>query len=279
MEAHETSHMHRQNIMNLSSRANTDSRVDSQIAQQTAQQENYWLEVLKRCVSVIRFLAERGNAFRGPNETVGSPHNGNVLGIMERLAEYDTFLAAHIQQHANRGRGHTNYLSSTTCEELIHLLGTHVIKEIVSRIRQAKYFSFTVDSTPDNSNVDQLTLVVRYMEDKYPVERFLAFMRNVGHTGKDQATALLKHLESIGVNIDDCRGQSYDNVSNMSGRYNGMQAHIRNVNDLAVFVPCTAHSLNLVGQAAVGCCKAAVAYFYFVQQLYVFFTASTSRYM
>ena len=104
-------------------------------------------------------------------------------------------------------------------------------------------------------------------------------MRNVGHTGKDQATALLKHLESIGVNIDDCRGQSYDNASNMSGRYNGMQAHIRNVNDLAVFVPCTAHSLNLVGQAAVGCCKAAVAYFYFVQQLYVFFTASTSRYM
>ena len=269
MEAHEACHMHRQNIINHSSRANTDSRVDSQITQQTAQQENYWLEVLKRCVSVIRFLVERGNAFRGSNETVGSPHNGNVLGIMELLAEYDTFLAAHIQQHANRGRGHTNNLSSTTCEELIHLLGTHVIKEIVSHIRKAKYFSFTVDSTPDNSNVDQLTLVVRYMEDKYLVERFLSFMRNVGTLEKTKRQLILEHLGRIGVNIDDCRGQWYDNASNMSGRYNGMQAHIRNVNDLAVFVPYTAHSLNLVGQAAVRCCRAD-----FVQQLYVFFTAS-----
>ena len=59
----------------------------------------------------------------------------------------------------------------------------------------------------------------------------------------------------------------YGNALNMSGRYNGIQAHTRNVNDLAVFVPCTAHSLNLVGQAAVGCCRAAVPYFDFVQQL------------
>ena len=40
MEAHKTSHRHRLNIINLSSRANTDSPVDSQIAQQTAQQES-----------------------------------------------------------------------------------------------------------------------------------------------------------------------------------------------------------------------------------------------
>ena len=50
-----------------------------------------------------------------------------------------------------------------------------------------------------------------------------------------------------------------------------MQAHISNVNYLTVFVPCTAHSLNLVGQAAVECCGAAVTciLFDFVQQLHV----------
>ena len=63
----------------------------------------------------------------------------------------------------------------------------------------------------------------------------------------------------------------------MSGRYNGMQAHIRRENPLAIFIPCTAHSLNLVGQAAVGCCRHAVAFFDFVQRLYVFLTTSSSR--
>jgi hypothetical protein len=36
--------------------------------------------------------------------------------------------------------------------------------------------------------------------------------------------------------IADCRGQSYDNASNMSGKYNGMQAIIRQQCNLAEYV-------------------------------------------
>ena len=63
----------------------------------------------------------------------------------------------------------------------------------------------------------------------------------------------------------------------MSGKYNGMQAKIREINPLALFIPCCTHSLNLVGQCAVDCCQTAVAFFEFVQSLYVFFSASTHR--
>ena len=48
--------------------------------------------VLKRVVSVIKFIAERGLAFRGNNELVGSSRNGNFLGILELIAQYATFL-------------------------------------------------------------------------------------------------------------------------------------------------------------------------------------------
>ena len=78
----------------------------------------------------------------------------------------------------------------------------------------------------------------------------MTFFDNTGHTG--QAHALLKFLDAVGIDIANCRGQSYDNASNMSGKYNGMQAIIRQKNPLAVCVPCAAHSLNLVGHAAVG---------------------------
>ena len=275
--AHEKSAHHCNNVVTVVKRGRAIGRLDEGLARQHEQQQAYWSDVLRRCVSVIKFLSQRGLAFRGSDETVASPHNGNYLGMLEMLSEYDAFIAQHIQQHANRGRGHTNYLSSTTCEELIGLLGESVLGKIIEEVKEAKYFSITVDSTPDNSNIDQLTCCVRYVAKTVPVERFMSFMASTGHTGQQQATALLEFLQHAGLDIKDCRGQSYDNASNMSGRYNGMQAHIRRENPLAIFIPCTAHSLNLVGQAAVGCCRHAVAFFDFVQRLYVFLTTSSSR--
>ncbi|XP_068994068.1 uncharacterized protein [Neodiprion pinetum] len=75
----------------------------------------------------------------------------------------------------------------------------------------------------------------------------------------------------------DCRGQSYDNVSNMSGCYGGVQAKIIERNPLVIYVLCAAHSLNLVGQAAADCCLRATKFFMFVQHVYTFLSASTSR--
>lgn len=77
--------------------------------------------------------------------------------------------------------------------------------------------------------------------------------------------------------LDLCRGQSYDNASNMSGIYKGVQARMTELNPLAVFVPCSAHSLNLVGSAAATCCSNTIAFFDLLQKIYVFFSASTHR--
>lgn len=38
----------------------------------------YWLSVLKCVAETVIFLAERGFAFRGSDEVIGSPYNGNV---------------------------------------------------------------------------------------------------------------------------------------------------------------------------------------------------------
>ena len=53
-----------------------------------------------------------------------------------------------------------------------------------------------------------------------------------------------------------------------------MQALLRRENPLAFYIPCTAHSLNLVGVSAVDCCIDAVSFFGFVQALYTFFAAT-----
>jgi len=73
-------------------------------------------------------ICERGLAFRGDNETIGSANNGNYLGLMELVAEYDDFLKQHMEKHGNRGSGHTSYLSTTISEEFIELMGKRCLK-------------------------------------------------------------------------------------------------------------------------------------------------------
>lgn len=95
--------------------------------------------------------------------------------------------------------------------------------EITRRLKEAKYFSVAVDSTPDEGHIDQLAVTVRYMEDGKPVERFVTCVPNNGHKSTDMYAALKNFLNEYGINLGDCRGQSYDNAANMTGKYRGMQ--------------------------------------------------------
>ena len=49
-------------------------------------ERRFWRNVLERLIDIALFLSERNLAFRGSEEVLGSPHNGNFLGIFELLA-------------------------------------------------------------------------------------------------------------------------------------------------------------------------------------------------
>lgn len=274
---HENGDSHRGAMMALVSRSQMLGRIDSDIVKQMQSRIDYWCNVLHRIIAVVKFLAERGLSFRGQDEIFGSTHNGNYLGTLELLAQFDPFLANHLHEHGNKGKGRISYLSSTICEEFIQLMGQQVFNKIVQEIKHAKYFSVSLDSTPDISHVDQLTCVFRYVLDDGPVERFFTFLDMHGHTGEQLAASLISFMEDNDIHISNCRGQSYDNASNMSGKYKGVQALIRSKNPLADYIPCVAHSLNLVGKCAAESCSQANSFFDFVQSLYVFFSRSTHR--
>lgn len=267
---HENSLQHRQSMMNYVTRMKITGRIDSELLSQYNTEISYWKNVLRRIVAVVKFLASRGLAFRGDNEILGSQNNGNYLGCLELISEFDPFLADHIQNCGNRGKGSVSYLSANICNEFINLMGQRVLKTIVNELKSAKYYSISVDSTPDLSHVDQLTFIVRYVKDGQPIERFLQFLPMDGHDAQYIADTILNFFESLDIPIKDCRGQSYDNASNMSGKYSGVQSRIKEVCEYAIYVPCAAHSLNLVGVQAVECITEAVAFFQFVQKLYNF---------
>ena len=84
-------------------------------------------------------------------------------------------------------------------------MGNQVLAVVVKELQQSKYFSVSIDSTPDISHihVDQLTIVVQYVKisDGEVVERFLAFIPIESHTGEALATTFLKFLNECDIDI------------------------------------------------------------------------------
>ncbi|XP_014206881.1 uncharacterized protein LOC106638288 [Copidosoma floridanum] len=202
------------NALSLKKRESICGRIDKKLTTQLDEEISYWKNVLKCVVATIIALVSRGLPFRGDNEKFGSVHNGNYLMSFELIAEFDPFLADHISRCGNPGSGHISYLSSTICEEFIQLMAKQITNVIVEEKQAAKYFPIIVDSTPDLSHVDQLTIIIRYVQDDgSPIERFLEFIPNVGHTAKTISDAVIESLEKFGIDIKNCRGQSYDDAS------------------------------------------------------------------
>ena len=89
------------------------------------------------------------------------------------------------------------------------------------------YVSISVDSTPDISHVDQLTIIVRYLKEYSIVDRIITSVEIHSQAGLDFTNVLLKFFKKFRINIKNYCGQSYDNASNMSARYTGIQVYIK----------------------------------------------------
>ena len=124
-----------------------------------------------------------------------------------------------------------------------------------------------VDSTSYITNVDQLTIIFPYVLPDGSVDRFVKFIPTCGHTGHQLADLFFEFIEDNRIRLKDLKGQSYDNASNVSGKYKDMQAIIKECNHQAEYIPCVAHFLNLVGKCAAECCQSEVNVFMFVQGL------------
>ncbi|XP_051155178.1 zinc finger MYM-type protein 1-like [Leptopilina boulardi] len=276
--AHENTLQHKSCILAMKCRSESDSNIDSLLFSQVNEEISYWRNVLKRVVAVVKALSSRGLAFRGTSEVFGDMHNGNYMMFLEVIAEFDPFLAKHIESHGNQGSGSTSYLSKTVCDEFIFLMSKKAFEYISEELKSSKYFSLILDSTTDIGHVDQLTLVIRYvLNNGEACERFIKFLPSVGHKAQDLFLAVTSELKALDINIEDCRGQSYDNASNMSGLYNGLQAKIKEISPFAFYAPCAGHSANLSGSAAAESTAEGFSLFMLLEEVYVFFVRSTER--
>ncbi|XP_004208737.2 uncharacterized protein LOC101239823 [Hydra vulgaris] len=244
-----------------------------------------WRQILRRVLDFILFLGERGLAFRGDSHLTGDPKNRNFLGIMELIGHYDSILHDHLEKVKASQQSHkrmqAHYLSNDIQNEFIQCCADKVTDVILDEREKCKYFSMIVDATPDTAHTEQNVFILRYvlqdkLTGKYEVkERFLEFVDCNKKTSEDIANIIT--LQKHKIPLMCCRGQGYDNGSNMKGLVKGAQARILQHYSLATYSPCACHSLNLCGAQAAECCPQVITFFGIMQKLYNIFSSSPQR--
>ena len=78
--------------------------------------------------------------------------------------------------------------------------------------------------------------------------------------------------------IDDIRGQEYDNGSNMKGKNQGVQKRLLNINSKAFYTSCGCHNLNLVLRDMASLSPRAISFFWSFAT-YLFFICSIHQMM
>lgn len=286
IERHEKSGGHLmsvKNCLNLRTDISKGKTIDSENQMIIEREKKRWVAVIERLIHLIYFLARQCIALRGTSAKLFDPNNGNFLKLIESVSNFDDILNEHISRIQKSQNRMTHYLGHNIQNEIVTLVGEKIKKTIILDLKQSKYYSIILDCTTDVAHVEQITIVVRFVflnasTRKVEVrEHFLGFVPITYTTGEQLMTFLLEYLSSCDIDLQDMRGQGYDNGANMRGKNIGLQKRILNINPRAFFIPCAAHSLNLVVNDAAKCSLEISNFFSIVQEIYVFFAASTAR--
>ncbi|XP_021631800.2 zinc finger MYM-type protein 1-like [Manihot esculenta] len=222
---------------------NQRGNVDQLLARQTAAMEDDYRTRLSTVVSVARILLEEGLPFRGHDESAESLHRGNFLEHISWVCKREE----NVNKVMGKNAPGNNQLTSPTIQrDIIECCAMETRKIILNELGEKK-FALLVDEARDCSVKEQMSLVLRFINDKGMVlECFLGLV----HVNETSAKVLKNAIDSFfakhDLSLAKLRGQGYDGAANMSGEFNGLKTLILKENKNAHYIHCFAHQLQLV---------------------------------
>ena len=191
------------------------------------------------------FCGRHNLPLRGHRESSDSKNPGIFKSLLQfHVDSGDEVLRHHFQSGARNAQ----YTSKGIQNELIKIIGNNLQSILLGKIKNgSKIFSILADESRDCANQEQLSLVVRYVNESNEIEEsFLAFVKcDSGTTGEALATLIEDTCKSLSLDLSLCRGQGYDGASNMCGKSKGVSSVLLAKFPKALYFHCASHKLNL----------------------------------
>ena len=121
-------------------------------------------KVIALLLDCCRCLARQSIAFRGSDDDA----DGNFRKIVELMARWVPFLE-HWIRNTQSCSYQVTYFSPQSKNEFVDLLGIEVRQRMVEEIKSSGVFEAMADTTPDVSHLDQISLVIRYVNTEFEI--------------------------------------------------------------------------------------------------------------
>ena len=222
-------------------------------------------------VDVLKFTCTHRLAQRGHDESEGNCNAGNFLDLLQLIGRHDETVAQRLVVVPQNAK----YTSNEIQNELIGIMAKLVQNTIAEEIRESGEFSVMADETKDCRKIEQMSIVLRYFRRGAVYESFIGFVALADLSANGLSGELLSQLETLAVDYKNkLVGQGYDGASVMSGKHRGVAALIKEKAEMAMYVHCHAHRLNLALVDSVKSVQAAAEFFVLIEKLYVFVSGS-----
>jgi len=258
------------------SRILTDKTVGQQLNSEQLERNRYYV---KGVAEVVQFLAVNELGFRGDTAT---PNCGleedtcevlNVNGMFGHLFEFAMKKDPHLRVVANAVPNNAKYTSPDIQNEVIQILASMVKEKIVTDCLESDVglFCLKCDETRDRCNVENMSVVIRFVKQGVVYERLLSIVDLKEVDAHGITTAILKELRDSNIDPSNILSQCFDGAAVMSGAKGGVQKLLQlELQKEIPYVHCYNHQFHLVVVHSMEAEPKAKAFFAICQQLYIF---------
>lgn len=186
-------------------------------------------------------------------------NEGNFIGLLKLMAGENTELAEYIktcdEYSKTKRRNPLPFLSKNFVNNALCVIRKFLVEKIAKEICDCGgHFGVLMDGSQDVSSKEQISVVVRYLNDSSNIiERTIAiFNASKNTSGKALYESMRTVLTNAGLSISNVIGCSFDGGSNMRSDNIGVKAFLQQDNPHCVYMWCLSHRFNLVMKTATG---------------------------
>ena len=119
---------------------------------------------------------------------------------------------------------------------------------------QGKYYTIYADEATDCSLKEQIALIFRFVDMSSIIrEKFVSFLEcSFGLSSQSLLKKIKEFLDGNDIYISDCRDQGYDGAGSVTGKNQGLAAHVLRIPSKAFYTHCFCHHLSLAVVASCG---------------------------